>query len=218
MVWAWVTITGRPAHVREMQAGVNAIEAAYVLMERLRAYEDAMNRAEHRHPAFAGDNHPVNVNFGTLTGGEWNSSVATRARLGVRVGVMPGHSCHDVRAEIERLVEDAATDSRLRGARLAVEFRGFVADGCVFPPDQPIALGVSALHREVTGTALRPYSATGLTDARFYALYGGTQATCYGPDADNIHGIDESVGIDAMHDVTRVLALLIAGWCGLEAA
>ncbi len=217
VVWAWVTVTGRPAHVRDMQAGVNAIEAAYVLMERFRAYEDAMNRAERRHPAFAGDNHPVNVNFGTLAGGEWNSSVATRARLGVRVGVMPGHSCHDVRAEILRLVEDAASDPLLRGARLAVEFRGFMADGCVFPAEQPLSLGVSALHQEVTGAALRHYSATGLTDARFYALHGGTQATCYGPDADSIHGIDESVGLDAMHDVTRVLALLIAGWCGLEA-
>ena len=217
VVWAWVTVTGRPTHVRDMQAGVNAIDAAYVLMERFRAYEDAANRAERRHPAFAGDNHPINVNFGTLEGGEWNSSVATRARLGVRVGVMPGHSCHEVRAEIERLVEDAASDPRLRGARLAVEFRGFIADGCVLPPEQPIALAASALHREVTGAELRQYSATGLTDARHYALHGGTQATCYGPDAENIHGIDESVGIDAMHDVTRVLALLIAGWCGVEA-
>jgi len=218
VVWAWVTVTGRPAHVRDMQAGVNAIEAAYVLMERFRAYEDAMNRAEHRHPAFAGDNHPINVNFGTLTGGEWNSSVATRARLGVRVGVMPGHSCHDVRAEVERLVAQAADDPRLRGARLGVEFKGFMADGCVFPAEQPIAQAVTATHRDVTGTELRHYSATGLTDARFYTLYGGTQATCYGPDAENIHGIDESVGLDAMHDVTRVLALTIAGWCGLEPA
>jgi len=216
VVWAWVTVTGRPAHVRDMQAGVNAIEAAYVLMERFREYEDTMNRAERRHPAFAGDNHPINVNFGTLSGGEWNSSVATRARLGVRVGVMPGHSCHDVRAEIERLVEQAASDPKLRGAKLKVEFKGFMADGCVFPADQPIALGVTAMHRAVTGTELRHYNATGLTDARFYTLYGGTQATCYGPDAENIHGIDESVGIDAMHDVTRVLALTIAGWCGLE--
>jgi len=218
VVWAWVTITGRPAHVRDMQAGVNAIEAAYVLMERLRAYEDTMNRDERRHPAFAGDDHPINVNFGTLTGGEWNSSVATRARLGVRVGVMPGHSCRDVRAEIERLVEQAAADPRLRGARLGVEFKGFMADGCVFPAEQPIALGIAAMHRAVTGAELRHYAATGLTDARFYALYGNTQATCYGADAENIHGIDESVGLDAMHDVTRVLALLIAGWCGLEAA
>ncbi len=97
VVWAWVTVTGRPAHVREMHAGVNAIEAAYVLMERFRAYEAEMNRAERRHPAFAAENHPINVNIGTLQGGEWNSSVPTRARLGVRVGVMPGHSCHAVR-------------------------------------------------------------------------------------------------------------------------
>ena len=99
VVWAWVTVTGRPAHVREMQAGVNAIEAAYVLMRAASsAYEAEMNRAERRHPAFAADNHPINVNIGTIEGGEWNSSVPTRARLGVRVGVMPGHSCREVRA------------------------------------------------------------------------------------------------------------------------
>ena len=216
VVWAWVTVTGRPAHVREMHAGVNAIEAAYVVMERFRAYEHEANRAERRHPAFAAENHPVNVNLGTLTGGEWNSSVATRARMGLRVGLMPGESCFAVRAAIERLVADAASDPRLRGAKLAVEFKGFMADGCVFPPDQPISQAVTAMHAAVTGTELRHYNAMGLTDARFYALYGGTQATCYGPDADNIHGIDESVGLDCMHDVTRVLALTVAGWCGVE--
>ncbi len=216
VVWAWVTVTGRPVHVRDMQAGVNAIEAAYVVIERFRAYEHEMNRAERRHPAFAQENHPINVNVGTLQGGEWNSSVATRAKLGLRVGVMPGESCHGVRAEIERLVEDAAHDPRLRGAALAVEFKGFMADGCVFPPDQPISRAVTAAHQAVTGAELRHYNATGLTDARFYALYAGTQATCYGPDADNIHGIDESVGLDCVHDVTRVLALTLAGWCGVE--
>ena len=216
VVWAWITVTGRPAHVREMHAGVNAIEAAYVLMERFRAYENEMNRAERRHPAFAAENHPINVNMGTLQGGEWNSSVATRARLGVRVGVMPGHSCHAVRAEVERLVADAATDERLRGARLDVAFEGFMADGCALPPVQAIAQAVQAAHRDVTGEPVRHYAAPGLTDARHYVLHGGTEATCYGPDADSIHGIDESVGLDSMHDTTRVLALTVARWCGLE--
>ena len=44
----------------------------------------------------------------------------------------------------------------------------------------------------------------------------GTEATCYGPDCSDIHGIDESVGLDSVHDVTRVLALSLAGWCGVE--
>jgi acetylornithine deacetylase len=216
VVWAWVTVTGRPAHVREMQEGVNAIEAAYVLIEKFRAYEAEMNRAERRHPAFAAENHPINVNMGTLQGGEWNSSVPTRAKLGVRVGVMPGHACSAVRAAIERLVQDAGADPRLRGARLELEFAGFMADGCTFPPDQAISRAVAAAHRRVAGDEVRHYNATGLTDARHYVLYGGAEATCYGPDGDGIHGIDESVGLDALHQVTRVLALTIANWCGVE--
>ena len=216
VVWAWVTVTGRPAHVREMHAGVNAIEAAAVLMEHVRAFEHEANRAERRHPAFAAENHPINVNIGTIEGGEWNSSVATRARLGIRVGVMPGHSCHEVASGIERMVAEAGGDPRLRGARMEVAFRGFMADGCVFPPEQAISRAVSAAHRHVMGDEVRQYTATGLTDARHYVLYQGTEATCYGPDAENIHGIDESVGLRSMHDVTRVLALTIMGWCGTE--
>ncbi len=61
-----------------------------------------------------------------------------------------------------------------------------------------------------------PYAATGLTDARHYVLYQNTQATCYGPDSDNIHGIDESVGLASLHGVTKALAILVAGWCGTE--
>ncbi|MDT7953004.1 MAG: ArgE/DapE family deacylase [Acetobacteraceae bacterium] len=215
VVWAWVTIVGKPAHVRVKQEGVNAIEAAYVVMERFRALENQLNRAEHRHPAFAADNHPINVNIGTLQGGEWNSSVPTETTLGVRVGVMPGQSCRAVQAEIERLVAEAETDDRLRGAKLSVRFAGFMADGCTFPPEQAISRAVAAQHERLTGEPVPHYAAAGLTDARHYAL-GGIEATCYGPDADNIHGIDESVGLDTVHQVTRVLALTIAAWCGLE--
>jgi acetylornithine deacetylase len=218
VVWAWITVTGKPAHVREMQAGVNAIEAAYVIAERFKAYEAQMNRAENRHPTFASENHPINVNLGTIEGGEWNSSVATRAKLGFRVGVMPGHPASAVKGEIEALVDDARKDPRLAGARLDLNFAGFMADGAIFPPEQPISQAVSRLHADLTGGELRHYNALGLTDARFYTLYQGTQATCYGPDSENIHGIDESVGLDSLRDVTKVIALTIAGWCGLERA
>lgn len=216
VVWAWVTITGRPTHVRDMHAGVNAIEAAYVVAEAFRSYEGKMNGAERRHPAFTSDNHPINVNFGTIEGGEWNSSVATRARIGMRVGVMPGYSYREARCDIERLVEQVGQDSRLAGAKLVVAFKGFMADGAIFPPEQAISRAISACHAEVTGAELPQYKAKALTDARFYTLYQGTEATCYGPDADNIHGIDESVGLCSLRDVTKAIALTIARWCGLE--
>ena len=80
VVWAWITVTGRPTHVRDMQAGVNAIEAATAIAARFKDYQREMNKAERIHPSFHGVNHPVNVNFGSIEGGEWNSSVPTRCR------------------------------------------------------------------------------------------------------------------------------------------
>lgn len=97
-------------------------------------------------------------------------------------------------------------------------FEGFLTDGYVFAPSRPICRLVADAHAAVTGGPARHYPATGLTDARHYVLYGGTQAVCYGPEADAIYGIDESVGLDSMRDVTRVLALVLAQWCGVERA
>jgi acetylornithine deacetylase len=216
VVWAWVTVTGRPAHVSTMHSGVNAIEAAMAIAGAFKSYEEWLNRAEARHPAFAQSNHPLNVNLGTFTGGEWNSSVPTKATFGLRVGVMIGQSCRDVARDIVRIVAEKAAELGLPKNHAVVEFKGFMADGCTMPAEQAISQAVNACHEAVFGEELRPLAATALTDARFYRLYQNTQATCYGPDSDSVHGIDESVGLASMHGVTKALALLVAGWCGVE--
>lgn len=218
VVWAFVTVTGRPAHVRDKQAGVNAIEAATAIWSRFQDYEREMNRAEHIHASFRGVNHPVNVNLGTFEGGEWNSSVATRARIGLRVGVMVGNTADAVRADIERIVDAARGDPALKGAKVKVEFKGFHADPCVFDTSAPIVKLSQRNYAEVAGHDLRLYPATGLTDGRFFQLYQNTPVACFGPDAQEIHGIDESVGLDSMHDITRAIALTMAEWCGVENA
>jgi acetylornithine deacetylase len=218
VIWAWVTVTGRPVHVREMNAGVNAIEAAYVISQRFKEYESEANRAENVHPSFFGVNHPVNVNFGTVQGGEWNSSVPTRAKIGLRVGIMMGNTAMHVKADIERIVAEAAQDSRLRGAQVKLEFSGFMADPCVFDQQAPIVQMVRRNFAETNGHELRDYAASGLTDGRFFTLYQDTPVACFGPDADAIHGIDESVGLDSFHATTRTIALTLAEWCGVEKA
>lgn len=216
VVWAWVTVMGRPAHVREMQAGVNAIEAAMAIAARFKDYENEMNRAECVHASFRGVNHPVNVNLGTVEGGEWNSSVPSRARIGLRVGVMMGYSAAETKRDIERIVAEAAADPALKGAKVALSWGGFMADPCVFDTEAAIVRLARESYAEVTGGALRDYPATGLTDGRFFTLYQATPVAVFGPDADAIHGIDESVGLASMHAVTRTIALTMAAWCGVE--
>jgi acetylornithine deacetylase len=216
VVWAWVTVSGRPAHVREMQAGVNAIEAANIIAGAFKAYEAEMNRSERVHAAFHGVNHPVNVNLGTIEGGEWNSSVATRCRIGLRVGVMMGTTAAETKRDIERLVAEAATHERLRGASVKLEFKGFMADPCLFPKETEISRLAARSYAEATGGSLRDYPATGLTDGRHFVLYQDTPCAVFGPDAQDIHGIDESVGVASIHGITRSIALAMAEWCGVE--
>ena len=185
---------------------------------RFEAYEREMNRGELIHPSFRGVNHPVNVNLGTFTGGEWNSSVPTRATLGLRVGVMMGNTAASVRADIERIVQQAQGDTALKGAKVKLEFKGFMADPCVFDTSAQIVQDSMRNFADLTGHSLRNYPATGLTDGRFFALYQNTPVACFGPDAQDIHGIDESVGMDSMHDITRTIAITMAEWCGVETA
>jgi acetylornithine deacetylase len=57
---------------------------------------------------------------------------------------------------------------------------------------------------------------TALTDTRFYGLYYDIPAFCIGPKAQNIHGFDERVELASVRDLTVILALFIAQWCGLN--
>ncbi|MDZ7747820.1 MAG: ArgE/DapE family deacylase [Halofilum sp. (in: g-proteobacteria)] len=217
VMWARLTVSGRPAHVLDTGAGVNAIEAAYRLCGHLRELVEGWNAPAHRHPAWADHPHPLNFNLGRIEGGDWTSTVPPQAVVDVRVGFFPGTGLADVRAAIEQAVADALRDdAALAGARAEIEWRGFQAEGAEMDPGHPMMTLLSELHAQVAGGPITQLATTATTDARFFQLYGDTPATCYGPEADAIHGIDESVSLDSMMQVATVLALFMAEWCGLE--
>ena len=63
----------------------------------------------------------------------------------------------------------------------------------------------------VTQGELPLLSMTCTTDARFYSSIHHNQeevvVTCYGPDATNIHGIDESASLESMRVVTAAISV-----------
>lgn len=217
VMWVRLVVTGKPAHALDTSAGCNAIDAAVRLVDHLRRLEEAWNAPACRHAAFAGHAHPVNFNLGGISGGEWASSVPTRCTVDLRIGFYPGMSLDAVRTAVTEAIARARTDDALLAkAHVETEWRGFQAEGCAIDRDQPLFHLLADSHRAVRGDEPRDIAVTCTTDARFFNLYGATPATCYGPQADDIHGIDESVSLDSMRDVARVLALFMAGWCGLE--
>lgn len=219
VLWLQVEVVGKPAHVLNANQGINAIEAAFALWEALKELAVEWNRPQNRHPAFAHLEAPIRFNLGRITGGEWASSVPTRCQIDLRCGFYPGVKASDARAAIEAALRTVSeSDPRLTGVQYAVRYSGFQSEGCVIDTAQPLMASLADAHRQIAGTRPEWFAAAATTDARVFNLYGDTPATCYGPVASSIHGIDEWVSLDSLHRVTAVLALFLARWCGVEKA
>ncbi len=217
VMWLSVEVFGKPAHVLNAGQGVNAIEAAITLWRGLQTLEAQWNASANRHPAFAHLEHPVRFNLGKINGGEWASSVATRCVMELRCGFYPGVPAAQARAAIEAcLAQTMKNDASLAGINYRVRYAGFQAEGFVLDEAAPLLTGLAAAHLQVMQQDAEWFASAATTDARVFNLYGSIAATCYGPEAQNIHGIDESVSIASTLRVAQVLALFMARWCGTE--
>jgi acetylornithine deacetylase len=143
--------------------------------------------------------------------------VATHCRADVRIGFYPGIKPAEVRALIEAVLR-AAYEAHPKKASVRYEliYEGFQAEGMLVDMNTPLVHTLQRCHTEVSGHPPASLALTATTDARCFQLYGGIPATCYGPLSGNTHGIDEWVSVHSMMQVTQVLALFIARWCGLN--
>lgn len=217
VMWLSIDLVGKPAHVLDTSAGSNAIEGVYALFAALRRVEETWNSPDFRHACYKEHRHPVNFNLGRIAGGEWSSSVPCAASIDVRVGFYPGMSIARVKRTLEIAIRNAVAEVPvLRGTTVKIRYRGFQAEGCAIDPQDPLLGGLRRAHRAVSEKPIEDLASTATTDARFFILYGDTPATCYGPKAGSIHGIDEWVELSTMIEVAQVLALFMADWCGVE--
>lgn len=217
VMWLALEIEGLPAHAAVASQGFSAVDMGMKLFDALKTLEAHWNQPAHRHPCYEHSHKPINFNLGKIEGGEWTSSVPTRCRLDIRVGFYPGLTTEAVRAELEACIQQAFeahpahTDAQYR-----VRYQGFQAEGCEMDMNAPMVKSLKKAHLDVIGTDARQFVFTGTTDARFFNLYGGIPATCYGATGGNIHSIDEWVSIGSVVDTAKVLAVFMARWCELE--
>ena len=217
VMWLAIETKGVPVHAAYAHTGVAAIEFAQYLVSKLRELERHWNQADQRHSLFCNHDHPINFNLGKIVGGEWASSVPTECRVDLRLGFYPGLKPAEVRRQVEALLAEAyAAHPSAKSLQYKVLYQGFQAEGMVVDMEQPIITELIRAHEDISGKAIKRNPFTGTTDVKHFHLYGGIPSTCYGPLGADIHGIDEWVSIDSMVEVSAVLAVLMARWCGLN--
>ena len=107
ILWADIGIEGVPAHAESADRAVNPARFVPAI---LRALDDLATEmsAGPADPAFSEVASPYNVNVGTLSAGDWPSSVPATARLGVRVGYPRGWSPEEALGRVTAAVRSAA--------------------------------------------------------------------------------------------------------------
>jgi acetylornithine deacetylase len=220
VLWLQITVRGMPVHVLEAQAGANAIEAAFEIIQALHQLEEKWNVQRHEHEHFAHLDHPINFNVGKIAGGDWPSSVPAWCTFDLRAGIYPGQDPAAKLAEVSECVMQAAQRLPfLRKHPPQIVNHGLRAWGYVLPKTDAAGAAQAILqhahHAAFDGAQLRTQTSTGATDARALGQVGGTPVLVYGPRAESIHGFDERVELDSMRRVTQTIALFMAEWCGL---
>ncbi|KQP04394.1 ArgE/DapE family deacylase [Pseudorhodoferax sp. Leaf265] len=217
VLWLRIEVLGKPVHASVAQTGVGAIDFSMYLFGKLKELEARWNAPSARYRCFAHNQHPVNFNLGRIEGGEWASSVPTACRSDIRIGFYPDIKVGQVKAEVEALLAAAyAAHPASAALQYKIVYEGFQADGFDLPLDLPVIRALQQCHEDIAGAPLLPFAFTGTTDAKFFNLYGDTPSVCYGPTGASYHGIDEWVSLASLMEVTAVLAVFMARWCGVN--
>lgn len=215
LVWFRLRILGRPGHILAgATEGGHAILAATAYIDALKALTAEVNAGAKDHPWFGGIETPVKFNPGKIRGGDWLGSVPSWRELDCRFSVLPGHPLPEVRARVIEAVRACA--ERLGAAVPELTWIGYQADGHVFAPGSAAESTLVRTHEEVIGAPLEPLCLTATSDTRFYDLYYGIPALCYGGNARGMHAPDEAVDLASLQKTTEIIALFIADWCGLR--
>jgi acetylornithine deacetylase len=209
VLWFHVDVRGVPAHAARASAlGHDALTAATAVLAELRALEAELNADPP--PPYAGMEHPINLNAGVVTAGDWPSTVPAECTLSCRLALYPGQEPAWLRARVEEAVARAGLDGPFSAA---VRYDGFSCEGSVVAEDAAVVRALGDAYAAVHGEAPGLQATTATTDARHF-VRRGIPAICFGPRAERIHGIDERVSVRSMVDVARVLARFVLDWCG----
>ncbi|MDX1971229.1 MAG: ArgE/DapE family deacylase [Candidatus Sumerlaeia bacterium] len=216
VMWFQVRVLGKTTHVLGAGRGVNAIEKSWVFIQALRRMEAEINQPQNIHSAYKSYEHPINLNVGIINGGDWASTVAGECVTRFRIGLFPGETIAEMKCRVEAVVaEAAAADPWLRNFPPQVEYVGFHAIASRFELESDFGKSLRSAHQRLRGAEPAVLNSTATTDVRFYNEYYGMPATCYGPVAQNIHGVDEKISLHSMQRCSEVIGHFIADWCKL---
>jgi acetylornithine deacetylase len=198
-----ITIHGREVHVYEREKGLNAIEQARRLLDKLDASIFQSDGGLDRLPI---------VNVGTVSGGSWPSLTAAQCTFGIDVRSTGSMTPESILTDVQTMLDEAATEdpaftatASLRGAPMFIQQRPYHIDATA-----ELVRHVADAHAALHGAPPEigphwPESYYG-TDAS-HILHAGIPTVIYGPGSHaQISRPNERVALEELRQAAATYA------------
>jgi acetylornithine deacetylase len=210
-----IEVTGLATHGSTRTRGISAIEKFESVHAVLRRLESSRNRDVP--DLFAHLDLAWPLSIGTVSSGDWASTVPDRLVAEGRFGVRIDESVTEATAVFEQAVADACrADSWLRDHPVSVSWPGGMFAPASLPTGHPFLDRVRAAVEDTQGHTPRSFGGPYGSDLRHYAA-AGIPTVQFGPgDVQFAHATDEHVDLADVFACARVYALLALRCCGTD--
>lgn len=192
-----IEVNGRAVHMGSDDHGINAIEEAFPVIQKLKDLEARLLEQACANDAFNAWHRPLQVNIGLIHGGEWSGSVPEQCVIRGDCGFLPPATLDDVMDWIRQACGAIErTDVR---DRLRFRFDGLRNAAYLTDADARVVrnLVASVQHQGVDHGPPIGWKAS--CDARYYAKTAGIPAVIFGCGAlSDAHSAHEKVHLDEL--------------------
>ncbi len=201
-----ITVRGKSAHSGRGWTGVNAIEYAATLIEKLKQLGREVGKRRSRIPA-----EPIYGNkwmrpglyITTVKGGIKGNIIPDTCQVLVDRRYIPEENAAQVQREVEKVVRDFAREFKVKASIRPI--LGY--SPMLTPPNHRLVRVMRKSARRVLGRDAPPRGSQGSTDMAAVSQLGIPVAVLGTTRSDSsIHGVDEHVRINDLVSVTKILA------------
>ncbi len=212
--WLEISVKGKAAHGGVPHLGINAIEKAAVLIERIR--KELYPKLKNRYNEYMG---PSVMNFGVISGGNQPSTVADTCSIKIDRRYIPGETVESVIQEYQEIIDSIKSEDpdfdteiiRMPNNMLTLDHLYLMT-----PPNDPIVLAVKDSIRETIQKEPEITRKRGWTDAALLSNFGHIPTVVFGPgEISSSHTKNESVSIDELVDAVEIYGRIIERFCGV---